>query len=74
MDNDGQKKHNWIKVDKSKENDKSREYIAFYQDRFVNDVVQIWAHGLREEKGNPAIGIDVSVDYYYYQGGESILC
>ena len=69
-DYDGKKKHNWIKTDKSKDNDKSRENTAFHQERFTNSLIQIWAHGIVPQKGQPSTGIDVSVDYYYIEDGE----
>ena len=43
---------------------RSVECFASFQSRFVNNFVQIWAHGLRELKDKQSWGIGVSVEYY----------
>ena len=65
MDPDGNKKHNWIKESRMDEISLDvRYHNASYQKRFTNSLVQIWAHGLREDMRHRSWGIEVSVDYY----------
>lgn len=59
------KKHNWIKESRMDEISLDvRYHNASYQKRFTNSLVQIWAHGLREDMRHRSWGIEVSVDYY----------
>lgn len=65
LDLDGNKKHNWIKESRMDEISLDARYNnASYQKRFTNNLVQIWAHGLREDMRHRSWGIEVSVDYY----------
>lgn len=65
LDPDGNKKHNWIKESRIDEIYLDARYNnASYQKRFTNNLVQIWAHGLREDMRHRSWGIEVSVDYY----------
>ena len=54
----GLKKHNWV-------SGKERNNVSFYQKRYDNSLVQIWAHGLRKTEREKSIGIQIQV--YYYQ-------